>query len=98
MLLGFPTIFTPQGDGNLGSEIPPVSLEGVIPDNIYPARGRKHQKQITMTEIVKYLFPTIFTPQGDGNAIGTVGLPLRINTIPDNIYPARGRKHSPSYI
>ena len=39
------------------------------------------------------LFPTIFTPQGDGNLAKRKAIAkLNINCIPDNIYPARGRK------
>ena len=89
-----------------------------IPDNIYPARGRKpyqlkliiksslchsrqylprkgtetkHAQKLLAWEIV--VFPTIFTPQGDGNIVLTPKLIKQKLDIPDNIYPARGRKH-----
>ena len=43
---------------------------------------------------LKSLFPTIFTPQGDGNAVQYLPVPTTFFGIPDNIYPARGRKLS----
>ena len=92
-LVPFPTIFTPQGDGNLLRWFGRNILM-IIPDNIYPARGRKqmdlvvreyiseiHSRQYlprkgTETFVVKVkqnivvtVFPTIFTPQGDGNKV-----------------------------
>ena len=39
-----------------------------IPDNIYPARGRKQRKK-EMIKVYGKKFPTIFTPQGDGNTV-----------------------------
>ena len=142
LLYGFPTIFTPQGDGNK-TQADILSRESsIIPDNIYPARGRKHKTQQhtqisedrgipdniypargrkhPVNRILKarlalnsrqYLprkgtetgyaevfcdrgipFPTIFTPQGDGNNILTSNRFTKSRPIPDNIYPARGRK------
>ena len=114
-----------------------------IPDNIYPARGRKPRMcRFTLSDFTTNSFPTIFTPQGDGNSLfsivicamyivfptiftpqgdgntlveaksltlnsysrqylprkGTETLmnsqpvPIPSSLIPDNIYPARGRK------
>ena len=40
-----------------------------IPDNIYPARGRKPFKTVRPVHWTSNLFPTIFTPQGDGNEL-----------------------------
>ena len=62
----FPTIFTPQGDGN---------------------KLRCNDSNQFHCE-----FPTIFTPQGDGNNSLHLALASSIKAIPDNIYPARGRK------
>ena len=39
----------------------------IIPDNIYPARGRK-RKSYAFGVRRFFGFPTIFTPQGDGNS------------------------------
>ena len=138
----FPTIFTPQGDGNESLAVlqafkpdsysrqylPRKGTETIqhlyqlviinyIPDNIYPARGRKPARLASCAAFASS-FPTIFTPQGDGNEVGyqdTMSngydsrqyLPrkgtetLEGNNqekidilIPDNIYPARGRKQS----
>ena len=66
-----------------------------IPDNIYPARGRKPQPRLKLQRQLS-LFPTIFTPQGDGNEQCTCNK-LVASSIPDNIYPARGRKHAKSF-
>ena len=64
----FPTIFTPQGDGNsINMTTSESFIDYLIPDNIYPARGRKRDK----TKLVGKVFDF---------------------RIPDNIYPARGRK------
>ena len=122
LLLQFPTIFTPQGDGNLDTnaikqlislEIPDniypargrkqerstcmlLSMFSPIPDNIYPARGRKLRSAFTVS-LAWCAFPTIFTPQGDGNSTVSSEQGTVIGFgIPDNIYPARGRKRSTS--
>ena len=69
----FPTIFTPQGDGNNNVYSPfVVSMTLLIPDNIYPARGRKLIQSYRFFPTIATIFPTIFTPQGDGNAIRMV--------------------------
>ena len=88
-----------------------------IPDNIYPARGRKRKFRSALISVNSQFptiftpqgdgnriwiccqtlarkFPTIFTPQGDGNLCTNSGTPCLIRMIPDNIYPARGRKHA----
>ena len=116
----FPTIFTPQGDGNLLLVSHWYSSPFQIPDNIYPARGRKHSLLLSINSADIRVFPTIFTPQGDGNKLRsfqvqcfsrtsgefpTIFTPqgdgnnnLKVSyffagiEIPDNIYPARGRK------
>ena len=104
-----------------GTETVPTDKQRVIhlwiPDNIYPARGRKQQRKHKSSSHIN-LFPTIFTPQGDGNRIYTtcvaqvfplnsrqylprkgtetklsdIKITLFSVSIPDNIYPARGRK------
>ena len=69
-------------------------LGNSIPDNIYPARGRK-RSTILLALFQASRFPTIFTPQGDGNMYIRVDIKKHYpNAIPDNIYPARGRKHN----
>ena len=93
-------------------------MDYCIPDNIYPARGRKLTSE-TVVPSFRAAFPTIFTPQGDGNKNyflscsldcmeysrqylprkGTETMSPAISIavsilIPDNIYPARGRKQA----
>ena len=67
----FPTIFTPQGDGNIAITFPSIKQISLIPDNIYPARGRKPgaNSATIPSASVGIWFPTIFTPQGDGNLL-----------------------------
>ena len=96
LVLEFPTIFTPQGDGNTNNIKPRRIERSDIPDNIYPARGRKHWHRHNLIVIVKIKFPTIFTPQGDGNRCCITTQSSCFQLIPDNIYPARGRKHCKS--
>ena len=61
----FATIFTPQGDGNLGIDSR-VVVQVKIRHDIYPARGRKLRRHCNHL-ILSVKFATIFTPQGDGN-------------------------------
>ena len=63
----FPTIFTPQGDGNRFNFPTSLAIAPIIPDNIYPARGRKQTIDSSTLPTPAISFPTIFTPQGDGN-------------------------------
>ena len=51
-----------------------------IPDNIYPARGRKQRDAIRLiSTFIK--FPTIFTPQGDGNVLAiSIGVMRSLNS------------------
>ena len=113
----FPTIFTPQGDGN--------SISGFLGCQVFislysrqylPRKGTETQVKIIDCKLTEYYsrqylprkgtetqwtsplypknaskFPTIFTPQGDGN-LGYTRSVGRDREIPDNIYPARGRK------
>ena len=92
----FPTIFTPQGDGNENSN-DATNLDLVDSRQYLPRKGTETASNVTdvallATDVVG-AFPTIFTPQGDGNLkrnrSRTIGGYAR---IPDNIYPARGRK------
>ena len=80
-----------------GTETSPTKIalirDRFIPDNIYPARGRKHSFWCCLQDGSYQKFPTIFTPQGDGNVvISAYWVGLSFTNIPDNIYPARGRK------
>ena len=67
-----------------------------IPDNIYPARGRKpHQhllEQLPYCEYSRQYLPR----KGTETSHCHLHEYLMDNLIPDNIYPARGRKHKES--
>ena len=90
----FPTIFTPQGDGNPN---PSNTSRLNLKQNSRQYLPRKGTETVAVKPVVQFLpppFPTIFTPQGDGNYRLQERLPqeqYRLQ-IPDNIYPARGRK------
>ena len=93
--LRFPTIFTPQGDGNAGIYLN-GDIEFVIPDNIYPARGRKHRSVKSVFAEVVIIPDNIYPARGRKRHIAKKMLQRKILvTIPDNIYPARGRKQIP---
>ena len=88
----FPTIFTPQGDGNRQSHTA-TDLELPFYSRQYlPRKGTETIALNNLEHPKTFAFPTIFTPQGDGNLVRK---PRKLDgdRIPDNIYPARGRKH-----
>ena len=117
----FPTIFTPQGDGNIEINkciylffgflnsrqyLPRKGTETrlqwryllgcsrwFIPDNIYPARGRKLKRKLLTLGLSQYLNSRQYLPR-KGTETQCLYLKLKEvrSRIPDNIYPARGRK------
>ena len=62
----------------------------MIPDNIYPARGRKLHLECFLF-LLEYIPDNIYPARGRKLKIGAFGTHI-IHNIPDNIYPARGRK------
>ena len=115
----FPTIFTPQGDGNRfillwfvaaiadsrqylprkgtetsAKEVLPVVWFAAVFPTIFTPQGDGNVVNSPWIKQWNKRFPTIFTPQGDGNPIeGRNDWIDDRGGIPDNIYPARGRKH-----
>ena len=64
----FPTIFTPQGDGNRqGFQMISNSHHVVNSRQYLPRKGTETVKLFLGNELRATAFPTIFTPQGDGN-------------------------------
>ena len=88
----FPTIFTPQGDGNaIASKYCEASSGSKFPTIFTPQGDGNFPMCSSRQTLGTQGFPTIFTPQGDGNQLRTQ-LASNQADIPDNIYPARGRK------
>ena len=59
--------YLPRKGTETSNEVNSPVFKIVIPDNIYPARGRKQDDAIAVVAPLNGEFPTIFTPQGDGN-------------------------------
>ena len=67
MIRKFPTIFTPQGDGN---NFLLAIFKGFYHEysrQYLPRKGTETVEYAEEDEEVFETFPTIFTPQGDGN-------------------------------
>ena len=61
----FPTIFTPQGDGNReGIVLLDLPKQRRIPDNIYPARGRKPGATLPLTRLLNFIPDNIYPARG----------------------------------
>ncbi len=66
-LIGFATIFTPQGDGNHSVQLESV-LGYLLFATIFTPQGDGNpDRYLAAMNVLRLLFATIFTPQGDGN-------------------------------
>ena len=88
----FPTIFTPQGDGNRC--IVQTWLGVPINSRQYlPRKGTETLLQSFQIQLDQPLHSRQYLPRKGTETKLTLGsLQLRLTNIPDNIYPARGRK------